>query len=452
MVFLLDPEGAQMNAARAVVAAIVTLAVTAVATPRTGEPATVALSGPEAAGILTTLFANLEEAHPDLYRSRGRAAVQADIAAAERGFGQRVSRVEFFRAAAPIVASLGDGHTSLSPNLPEYATFRAGAELFPLELRILDGRAVVVGDCGERGRIANGATVTAVNAIPMHEVLLRLGRYVSADSDAARWSHVTDDLGALLWIEGVRAPYTIRYRVPGSAEQYDATLPGTTFERRAAWAASSDAARLRGHALRFVDENRVAIVVLHDFGDDEVEWVRDVFTQVAAAGARSLVIDLRWNAGGTTEVGNEFLRHISRSAYRQISLERAKISGSGTVVTSEPGTTQDYADDPFAGSVYVLVGSGTLSAAAMFAAAAQDQHLATIAGEASGGNATLFGEPVDFTVPKFGLDVSVATKFFVRPAGLAAPRMVVPDLPLEETTQLDPDPELAAVVRRADPR
>jgi hypothetical protein len=98
----------------------------------------------------------------------------------------------------------------------------------------------------------------------------------------------------------------------------------------------------------------------------------------------------------------------------------------------------------------VLVGSETFSTAAIFAAAAQDCHVASILEEESGELPTLYGESFSFTLPESGIEGTVSTKFFVRPNGDRSSRGVIPNYLIAATAPDAPsDPELAAAITYA---
>ena len=101
---------------------------------------------------------------------------------------------------------------------------------------------------------------------------------------------------------------------------------------------------------------------------------------------------------------------------------------------------------PFSGSVYVIVGPGTFSAAADFAHAVKDLRIATIVGEETGGVRRALGDTPGFATPNSGIRFWVSTKLFYPP--ISRPdddvRGTVPDFPID-------DEKLAPFLGAADP-
>jgi C-terminal processing protease CtpA/Prc len=103
-------------------------------------------------------------------------------------------------------------------------------------------------------------------------------------------------------------------------------------------------------------------------------------------------------------------------------------------------------DRRYNGTVYVLIGTGTFSTAAIFAAAVQDSKNALVWGAESGGCATLYGELFSFRLPHSNLSVSVSTKHFIRSGGSHMPAAVIPDRVFSESPQGLGDSELDQVI------
>jgi hypothetical protein len=84
---------------------------------------------------LDYLFATIEQAHPNMYAYVSQsefAKIQRDAYASITG---PMTKQQFFRLAAPVIASLKNGHTFVSPLGEEFVEhLRTGGRCFPLKL------------------------------------------------------------------------------------------------------------------------------------------------------------------------------------------------------------------------------------------------------------------------------------------------------------------------------
>ena len=222
---------------------------------------------------------------------------------------------------------------------------------------------------------------------------------------------------------------------------------------------------------------RVGILTIHSFDVDNAnEWkafLHRTLAELKARHARALVIDVRQNSGGDTDLSDDLLRIFARTSFRDFSEVDAKISAVTKRALGHDRYIEIYGPDAwsatdgttliepiayenplprnarFPGKVYVLVGSGTYSTAAIFAAAAQDSHSATIVGQESGGLPTLYGEAFPFTLPESGISATVSTKYLVRADSDRRPHGVIPDKDFQETPEGQRDSELKSAVELA---
>ena len=92
---------------------------------------------------LDLLFNKIEEIHPNPYAY----VTKEEFMQLRQGLYSQIdrpySRSEFYRLVAPVVASLRNGHTFLSPFLEEFQTYaKSGGRLFPLDLSRRDSKIV----------------------------------------------------------------------------------------------------------------------------------------------------------------------------------------------------------------------------------------------------------------------------------------------------------------------
>lgn len=130
--------------------------------------------------------------------------------------------------------------------------------------------------------------------------------------------------------------------------------------------------------------------------------VRKFFTTIEEEDIKQIIIDLRQNSGGNSDVINAFLNHIpvnSFKSFRSITQfsPDASIQGgysrtSGQEVNMAAELSTLSKSPVFHGDIYVLTGHGTYSSGNMFAVQMHDASLATIEGEPTGNAPSSFGD------------------------------------------------------------
>lgn len=189
---------------------------------------------------------------------------------------------------------------------------------------------------------------------------------------------------------------------------------------------------------------------LPDFRD----FLRKMFKDILERKIKNLIIDLRNNGGGNSILGDQFARFLelpnriltSCSAYTKVSqlIQRDRqteyeyelsemqkitpaielpfltIKDCGTFPEScisniEHSFYFPEQDLKFAGRLFILTGHNTFSSACGFATVLQDNDLAEIIGEPTGGKPTCFGDVLYFDLPNSKIECGVSHKEFFRP-------------------------------------
>ncbi|MFA9388401.1 MAG: hypothetical protein ACERKD_01250 [Prolixibacteraceae bacterium] len=124
---------------------------------------------------------------------------------------------------------------------------------------------------------------------------------------------------------------------------------------------------------------------------------KEVFDEVERISADKLVIDLRWNGGGSSSIFSPMLKAIVNQ----------------NVLNQE-------------NHLYVITGKATFSSALLNALELQEQTNAILIGEPTGGKPNHYGEVETFRLNKLGITVQYSTKYFKRVEG--DPPSLEPDI------------------------
>lgn len=162
-------------------------------------------------------------------------------------------------------------------------------------------------------------------------------------------------------------------------------------------------------------EKGIGIFTLNTCKDDtEYEVaVRSFFEEVKDYGIKNVIVDLRENTGGTTDVITRFFTYLPVEEYQLWSLMKARF---GSVLIPYGTKIHNNKEEEllFEGDLYVLTSSYTFSSAMDFATAIADNQLGQIVGEVPGNMPTCYGDNLYFQMPKTKLWFSVSYKYFER--------------------------------------
>ncbi|MEO6391197.1 MAG: S41 family peptidase [Pyrinomonadaceae bacterium] len=326
---------------------------------------------------------------------------------------------EFFKMVSTISASIKDGHTRTRFSDLVEKSIDDKLELLPFFV-IVDGReAVVYRDLGEPAGKFNGMVLQSVNGIEVTRILeeLRLTTPVDGDILSAKdrriegWAFVR----GLATTLGITSPYAVTMiNSRGKVLKY--VLGGTTlrnietrFEQQEGKLHPSPA------GLAFYQNRSVAVLKIRQFGgklDPRLgrnfpTFFRNTFEEIRKFKTRSIILDLRGNRGGETELGPLLLSYLIDSpikyyestSVKPVAAKYLDVPKNFVELLKEDGLTRAsdgsfHSNEPemvlpsepaFHGNIYVLQDGLSFSVTADFVALLRETQKATFIGEESGG-------------------------------------------------------------------
>ncbi|MGI5888656.1 MAG: S41 family peptidase [Oscillospiraceae bacterium] len=311
-----------------------------------------------------------------------------------------VTVLELWRAAERIAATLEDGHTSVRSN--SYSR------------ELLDFRYP-----------GSGEEIAAINGEDAEAVYSRFCTMDSAETEATHsgdflMNIVKEDYLELMGVDtsdGVDvtyrqqdgSEYTVHYELGDPQE------PGSSSsEPYFSWEIDS------GSLIGIFDLNQC------EYNEEYCQELDAFFSKAVDAGCRAVVVDLRDNPGGSSQVINEFLRHLDVDSYRmQVMYTRI----GPLLLKFDPGEMEnDRCTKVFSGMVFAITNVNTFSSAMDFAMVLKDNGIGTIVGEASGNLPDSYGDALTFSLPNSHLQLSVSYKKWSRVDASAAGLPVEPDI------------------------
>jgi hypothetical protein len=356
------------------------------------------------------LAADLRALHPAPFTKTGELTFRRRVAALQDSLPAMTDEQRVV-AAMQLVASIGDGHTQLEVDRPEFASW------YPVRIyEFTDG--IFVTSAHVSVRELAGAQLLEVAGRPAAEVLDSARSLRGADNTLDRRERVCAFHNAPLMrglgIAGAEGRLRVRVRLAGGAvvervlaphaskdpsfgwrfrremfglfgtsdEWISAFrgLPASAFERPD-WSRPPHLARARRFSAAALKEHDAYYVQAHQIdGDELVPMFRKAMTEVDALQPRRLILDLRHNFGGDGSVLTGFVHELVRR-------EGAR---------------------PWK-ELYLLTGRKTFSAGVMAVDALLDHTAVTVVGEPAGAALNHFGDAVERRYPRTGLRLYVST-------------------------------------------
>lgn len=452
-------------------AACATATATAPLEPAPGEAS---FSGAAVREDLSALYIGLQNGHFDLYAHTSKqdydrlyAETRESIRGPMTAFEAHVLLQRFTAAGRVAHASLGFPGAS-------FEAFReGGGRVFPIAVRVEGDRLYVARNLSGDARMVPGAEILEIDGAPSAQWLARLRLHVSADTQDLAMAQIEPAFAQFLWLEiGEAGTFHVAIRAQEGGEtvvrlasrtraEMTAALetapPGIelNFTQRVAHTLSEGVAYLRpGIFLNLDSDDMFDTTSFHAFIDT-------AFEDFMAAGADTLLIDLRDNPGGDNSFSDHMIAWFADQPFHFASQFRIRVSPQA-IASNEARLDSAEADSisrqladlyagasigdrvdfsiplvaprdgsRFAGRVFVLVNRRSFSNCVLVAAIVQDYSFGSVLGEPTSDLATTYGAAEQFTLPNTALSVSFPKAFMVRPSGDARVQGVIPDIAIE---------------------
>ena len=244
----------------------------------------------------------LEEEHACPFEYTSKAEFDALYEERHRLIDRPMRYEEFFRIAAPLAAKVGCLHTALW--MPGKFFELGKDDMFPLRVRLIEGRLVVAGGYGGPPEIPVGSVLLGINGLAAGEVFDALRAITSADALNPYFIDTQVEKRFSMFyasVFGFPESYTVSYVPPGGKTPATAALkPADLATVRKVVFANFDHPPL---TLELREDIRTAVMtvktfIYYDRVDDFREFMDKSFREIKDKGIENLVLDLRGNDGG----------------------------------------------------------------------------------------------------------------------------------------------------------
>ena len=274
----------------------------------------------------------LEESHGGLYWYTPKAAFDAAFEAAAEKLDEPMTELEFIKVVAPLVDLIRDGHTNL--DLPAFYLGKANFSkqgLWPLDLITTKTGTYVEYDGSDENVLAPGTEILKINGREVsvaEDELLTLFSTADGYADGAKIEALDDPnffMAMYSYLEGFPETFDVTYTELGSGVVKKATLRALPVDRlnknfdERYPIEDADAEPTVGVDLRW--QGNVPVLEVSSFSEGSFDAyanaLESAFAEIHKRGAEQLVLDLRYNGGGSEGRENLLFTHLSPEPYRK---------------------------------------------------------------------------------------------------------------------------------------
>jgi len=393
------------------------------------------LSPKEMKEDLDTLFSAISEIHPNPYFNITKEEFNKLKAKAYDKIKKPMSVCDFWKLISPIVASLGDGHTSLKMPYGDYIyqIYSGKNIVFPIKLHIIKDSALVLKNFSN-APIKEGDYILSINGIPTKKIINDFIPYISGELRHFKTVIIEREFSKMLFlVYGFKGPFNVKIKdSKGKIKEYK--LEGgdkNTYEKFGIYFFGD-----KNFYFNEIPELKTGIIKFDAFvmRDKFNKFLKNTFTKIKEKKYRNLIIDLRNNPGGDSSIAEDLLEYITNRPYRFYSEVQTKVSKYTIKFLQEDSPTEEHKIDSiytskftaksppenplrFEGNIFVLISNYTFSTASDFAAVIKDFKIGTLVGEETGGIPTSYGDIYYVNLPNSHLNLGVSWQYFIRPNG-----------------------------------
>ena len=380
---------------------------------------------------IDTLFSTIDKVHPDMYAVYPKQQLDNDIERAKSGLEPSGDIFYFYKQVAPLVAKLGDGHTSVF----RPAMDRENTEhilFFPFPVKVTKSKVIHVQNdyTQEQNSIPIGAQIMRINNRDASDIVTEMMNYVSGEKDFYRIARLEWLFTPLLHTLFRDSIFDIEYMF--NQKYHSISIKGLSYEERYERPQQSNSQYDNLYSFSILQDKDIGTIEFNSFSDlDRFKLFLDsTFQVLQEENIGNLIIDIRENGGGNSLLGDELFQYISPVPFAQWGKGIVKYSD---VQKQYHKTNYDYeVTNPngleafdantlielkenslrYKGNVYLLISHSTFSSAASFSWAFQYFKMGTVIGEETGGLAVCFGDIITSKLPNSGLFYCISHKKF----------------------------------------
>jgi len=370
---------------------------------------------------LDYLFKTIEEVHPNMYAYTAREEFAEYRDELYARIIRPITRLDFYKIVAPVVASLKSGNTFLQPPEELYGEYvKHGGKVFPLSCKWNRQSVILIDNYGTT-ELPLGSTISMINGEIASKVFARLARWIPAEGKETNpWKLENQNMLPLyMWLEyGPIHFFNLQIKtLDGKTKGYN--VKSLSIDE------INENLKTRNTALKYdwysraIREYDTYVIRFDSFSHHWIEYLKGTFKEIQQENFSNLIIDLRNNRDGSTIPGDSLLRYLTDKPFRQFEQ------------VIQPGSNLHR----FSGRVFVLIGLPCASASVSFASAIKCFDIGTLIGEETGETMVTYGKGITIQMPNSNLQAVIASKHLFTACAKDDGRGVLPDYEVKQKSE-----------------
>lgn len=411
----------------------------------------------------------MENVHVNLYHSTSKEKFWQLKDSIAGKFRDSMTATEAWPLFARLMGAVNEGHGEIDYPADFLAKVQSGLiEVFPVLIKGLQNDRLIVNyNLSGDSNLKRDDEIIAINGIKVPQLLEQISAGLGG---LKNWkeTRVLGDFITYLYLYRITPPFTIDYVQNNSTKSIQVNaITFQTLKERVTEIRKTLPATPPAVPYSYTTMDDIGYFDFRTMNTDYEKFkifVDSVFTTIKKSSISGLIIDLRKNGGGNSNLGYLLLKYISNKSFRMAGGSKWKVSqelknfyidadedykertkskpwnkylkkANGTVITADAGKPAPPGKNPlrYDGKVCFLVGAKTFSSANMTANAVQDYKLATLIGEPTGEVPNDYGEIFTFKLPNTKIVVRTTSTFFTRANGEESDtNPVLPDILIKQ--------------------
>ncbi len=319
-----------------------------------------------------------------------------------------------------------DGHTSLLPEIKNPKLVK----MPPFRVEYKNGK-INIGNAVKDAAAYSGYEIQKINQKTPEEFFTSIFSIISGEKNIFKWSRFIRNQDKYLAVKNIfnveDIVLSLKDKEENISEIHVKPIDITEFQ-----SIPKEKEKIIYNNFSFLSGGKVALFQYNSFdlSAKEKALVDSLFKMMNINKTTDLIIDLRNNGGGNSNMGDYIISYLTAKPYCMFSRVDVKLSKEllaegaykeykeleGMTITDPSDLTQpENKINRFSGNTIVLTSNNTFSSAADFAAVIKDFSLGTLIGSETGGMRQCFGDVLGFNTPNYNISFGVSHKIFFAP-------------------------------------
>lgn len=375
----------------------------------------------------------IEEVHPNMYAYISKDEFCKLRDKAYRELDRPMNDLEYYKVIASLVAEIRNGHTNVWPNEKVASVLKSQITTgYPIEIDSYRDYIFIKGYYGLLD-LPTGEIVEINNENAM-DCLKRICRYKAVEYKNYNFAMVEKaGLAALIWLDGGEIGALSLKVKSEDGKIHDLRIEPIDISeiKKAALLKQEAGKQYHKFDFRHDEENNVGVMTIKTFNSQSMEefktFLKKHFDYMREKNIKNLIIDIRDNPGGSTNVSQELVKYLTDKPFKMFSKVSTKLSKHiegthrGKIKDEDLGKVMEYnsgdisvdkSHHQFDGKAYLLINGNTFSTALDLAVVLQHYNLAVLVGDETSDTPSGYGDVFSLELPNTKMRLGVSIKYF----------------------------------------